>query len=152
MLIIDQQDKNAVILATKALQEGKIIIIPTDTIYGLAVDGSNPEAVERLYSLKKRDKNKPIAIFLPKLDFITEIFELSNLGAKIAKNFLPGKITIVAKLRKSISNVNMHTHAVHATKWIRQAITVIKTNHRSILSGGQLNGEARSRSSENGGS
>ena len=62
MLIIDQQNKNAVILATKALQEGEIIIIPTDTIYGLAVDGSNPEAVERLYNLKKRDKNKPIAI------------------------------------------------------------------------------------------
>ena len=103
MLIIDQQNKNAVILATKALQEGKIIIIPTDTIYGLAVDGSNPEAVERLYNLKKRDKNKPIAIFLPKFDFIAEIFELSNLGVKIAKYFLPGKITIVAKLRKSIS-------------------------------------------------
>ncbi|MCE2687020.1 MAG: threonylcarbamoyl-AMP synthase [Rickettsiales bacterium] len=103
MIIIDQKNKNAVKLATKALQEGKIIIIPTDTIYGLAVDGSNPEAVEKLYNLKKRDKNKPIAIFLPKFDFVTEIFELSDLATKISKYFLPGKITIVAKLKKSIS-------------------------------------------------
>lgn len=50
-------------VAAELLRKGKIIAIPTDTIYGLAGLAQNDEAIERLYEIKKRDANKPLAIW-----------------------------------------------------------------------------------------
>ncbi len=46
----------------QVLQRGGIIAVPTDTIYGFAVSAINSEAIEKLYSLKGREKTKPIAV------------------------------------------------------------------------------------------
>ncbi len=46
----------------QVLQRGGIIAVPTDTIYGFAVSAINREAIEKLYSLKGREKTKPIAV------------------------------------------------------------------------------------------
>ena len=64
MLVISQNDDRAINLAKKYLLAGKVIAIPTDTVYGLAVDASNVDAVNKLFMVKKRDLTKPIAIFL----------------------------------------------------------------------------------------
>ena len=45
-------------IAAKALKEGKILICPTDTVYGLICDADNKEAMEKLYAIKKRPKKK----------------------------------------------------------------------------------------------
>ena len=57
MLVIDQKNSNAVDVAIDFLQQGKVICFATDTVYGVAVDATNPSAIERLYSLKNREKN-----------------------------------------------------------------------------------------------
>jgi L-threonylcarbamoyladenylate synthase len=101
MRIIGKNDNDAINLAISELEKDNIIAIPTDTIYGLAVRASSSNAVNRLYQLKARDINKPIAIFVPNLDFANNIFELGHLAIKIANELMPGKITIVAKLKQS---------------------------------------------------
>jgi L-threonylcarbamoyladenylate synthase len=114
MTIIIQQNNQAVDLAIKELLAQNIIAIPTDTVYGLAVDATNYEAVAKLYDIKKRQHNKPIAIFLPNLQEAKKIFSFSKLADKIAKKYLPGKLTIVlpiqnkAKLAKNL-NINNNT-------------------------------------------
>jgi L-threonylcarbamoyladenylate synthase len=102
MLIISQTNLDAVEKAIELLKNAKVIAIPTDTVYGFAVDASNQEALENLYRLKKRDKNKPIAIFLRNVQQIKKLFIIEKITAKLIEKFLPGKLTIVAKLKDKI--------------------------------------------------
>jgi L-threonylcarbamoyladenylate synthase len=97
MLVIDQKNPNAVDVAIDFLQQGKVICFATDTVYGVAVDATNPSAVERLYRLKNREKNKPIAIFLKDLEIAKKIFIFTDLVNKIAQKYMPGRITIILK-------------------------------------------------------
>jgi L-threonylcarbamoyladenylate synthase len=97
MLVIDQKNSKAIDVAIDFLQKGKVISFATDTVYGVAVDATNPKAVERLYQLKNREKNKPIAIFLKDLESAKKIFIFNNLATEIAQKYMPGCITIILK-------------------------------------------------------
>jgi L-threonylcarbamoyladenylate synthase len=99
MLIIDQYHQDAISLAIEKLKNGKVIAIPTDTVYGLEVDAKNFEAVENLYRLKKREKNKPLAIFLKNLEQIKKLFIVEDVTKKLIEKYLPGKLTIVSKIK-----------------------------------------------------
>ena len=97
MLVIDEKKTNAIDLAIDFLQKGKVICFATDTVYGVAVDATNPKAVEGLYKLKKRDKNKPIAIFLKNLESAKKLFIFNDLANEIVKKYMPGDITVILK-------------------------------------------------------
>ena len=107
MRIIKESDNEAVNLACESLNNGQVIAIATDTVYGLAVDASNPHAIEKLYQIKARDPKKPIAIFVKDLSSAQEIFYFDEKAEEIAKKFLPGALTIILKTKtqtnKSIS-------------------------------------------------
>lgn len=98
MLVINEDNLESVKIACQFLREGKVIAIPTDTVYGLAVDAKNYQAVNRLYQVKKRSIDKPIAIFLQDKNQIKKIFADNNLLGKFSSKYLPGKLTIVSKL------------------------------------------------------
>jgi len=99
MLVVNENDYESIKLACNFLNAGKVIAIPTDTVYGLAVDATNFQAVNRLYELKKRTTTKPIAIFLKNKMQINKIFADNNLLKEISEKYLPGKLTIVSKLK-----------------------------------------------------
>lgn len=101
MKIISENDSTSPKIAAKFLQEGKLISFATDTVYGVACNAEDETAVTKLYELKNRNSNKPIAVFLKDLHQADKIFELDNLSRKIAKEFLPGALTIVAHLQNS---------------------------------------------------
>lgn len=76
MEIIALEEKRyfeAIMRAAQALREGKVVAVPTDTVYGLAVDATNDEAVERLFHLKKREENKPVPIFVDTMERAKQI-------------------------------------------------------------------------------
>jgi tRNA A37 threonylcarbamoyladenosine synthetase subunit TsaC/SUA5/YrdC len=64
MKIIKESDLNAVELACDFLRQGKVISFSSDTVYGVAADAKNFDAVNTLYEIKNRDSKKPIAIFV----------------------------------------------------------------------------------------
>ena len=97
MLVIDEKKSNAVDVAIDFLQKGKVISFATDTVYGVAVDATNPKAVEGLYKLKKRDKNKPIAIFLKNLESAKKLFIFNDLAREVVEKYMPGDITAILK-------------------------------------------------------
>jgi L-threonylcarbamoyladenylate synthase len=97
MLVIDEKKSNAVDVAIDFLQKGKVISFATDTVYGVAVDATNPKAVEGLYKLKKRDKNKPIAIFLKNLESAKKLFIFNDLAREVVEKYMPGDITVILK-------------------------------------------------------
>ena len=89
MQIIKESDLNSVDLACDFLAAGKIIAFATDTVYGLAVDASNSNAVEALYKLKKRDEKKPIAIFVKDLEAAKKYFSSTKYRRNLPQNFFP---------------------------------------------------------------
>jgi L-threonylcarbamoyladenylate synthase len=60
---------------TQTLEEDGIILYPTDTIWGLGCDATNTVAIDRIYDLKQRDKNKPFVLLVDSIDMLKEYVE-----------------------------------------------------------------------------
>jgi tRNA threonylcarbamoyl adenosine modification protein (Sua5/YciO/YrdC/YwlC family) len=80
------------------LCKGDVVALPTDSFYGLAVDPVNLHAVEQIYKIKNRQKNKPLSLFIASL---AQAYELARdtdpLLDKLAERFWPGPLTIIVK-------------------------------------------------------
>ncbi|MBR2426789.1 MAG: L-threonylcarbamoyladenylate synthase [Lentisphaeria bacterium] len=73
-----------------------VLLVPTETVYGLVCDWYSTSGRERIYQMKHRDPNKLLAAFLPSLDFVYEFVPtLPETARKIAHAFMPGPITLV---------------------------------------------------------
>ncbi len=59
-------NSNELALAIKLLNEGKLIVFPTETVYALAGDASNLTAIQQIYALKKRPANQPLSVLIAK--------------------------------------------------------------------------------------
>ena len=87
--------KQAIKLAKNVIEQGGLIIYPTDTVYGLACLASNVGAIEEIFYLKQRSFGKPIACFLKDK---SEVKKYTNInGVNKFVNLLPEKITLVLK-------------------------------------------------------
>lgn len=82
------------------LQEGGVVICPTDTVYGFLADASNKKAVEEIYKIKKRPKTKPLPIFIKDMKMAHEIAAINEEQEEALKRSWPGKVTFVLN-RKS---------------------------------------------------
>jgi L-threonylcarbamoyladenylate synthase len=93
--LTETNHKDAAREAAEALRKGGIILYPTDTLYGLAVDALNPHALARLRAIKGREKRKPISVALPSVAHIESHAVLTPQSRAIAEQFLPGPLTLV---------------------------------------------------------
>jgi len=106
--LIDPEEKHwfcggnrSIAIAAELLQQGKIIAIPTDTVYGLAGLASNYNAIQQMYKIKKRDENKPLAICLSNVNEINTWGITNEIPRNLLENLLPGPFTIC--LRRTIA-------------------------------------------------
>ena len=81
----------------KVLNEGGLVVYPTETCYGLAVDATNNRALLKLLSYKTFRGSKPISIAVSDIDMAKRYVELNEMALNIYKNYLPGPITVVSK-------------------------------------------------------
>ena len=82
--------------AVEALRKGKPVVMPFDTVYGLAADPHRAEPVRRLYKLKGRDETEPSALVARDFDYLLEcVPELSGRVASLARLLLPGPVTLI---------------------------------------------------------
>lgn len=81
--------------AAAVIAQGGVVVYPTDTLYGLGVNAFDVSALERMRSVKDRDKKKPVSILLPSARHIGLHAELSPEAAAIAEKHLPGALTLV---------------------------------------------------------
>jgi len=92
-------DKQGVDQAVFLLRQGKSVVFPTDTAYGLAVDATNIEAVRKLYLIKGRSFNKPVHVIVNSLKQAKKLALFNSLAEKLFRKFLPGPLTLVLPLR-----------------------------------------------------
>ncbi len=81
--------------AARVLNAGGVTVIPTDTVYGLAARPDCAEAVRRLYTIKGRAKQKPIAILAADADAAARF--IGNVAADVGRRHWPGALTVVAQ-------------------------------------------------------
>lgn len=89
--------------AARVLEKGGIVLYPTDTLYGLGVDATNEEAIERLKDLKGRDKKKPISVIVPSVEHISAYAHMNAPAKQLAEKFFPGALTLVLPAKDTIS-------------------------------------------------
>src|SRR6185503_15232761 len=82
-----------------ALKQGKTVVYPTDTSYGLACDATNLRALEKIYAIKERGLNHPIHIIVPSTAYAKRIAVWGSLAARFAEKFWPGALTLVVPLK-----------------------------------------------------
>lgn len=95
-------DKKAISQAADILKKGGLVAFPTETIYGLAVNAKNKKAVERLYEVKKRPRNKPFTVQVLDINAVEDMCgcKLTKEAAALADKFWPGPLTIVLRSKK----------------------------------------------------
>jgi L-threonylcarbamoyladenylate synthase len=81
--------------AVAHLRAGRPVVVPTDTVYGLAVDATRPGALDRLYELKERPAELPIAVLVATVEQAAGIVEIGATARRLADEHWPGALTIV---------------------------------------------------------
>lgn len=87
------------------LKKGGIIAYPTDTYYGIGCDIMNKKAIEKIYRIKQRNKNKPFSFICSGLKNISHYAQVSNYAYKNMKRLLPGPYTFILEGSKLVPKI-----------------------------------------------
>jgi L-threonylcarbamoyladenylate synthase len=99
-VVLGATDRGALHRAAAALADGDVVGVPTDTVYGLAVDPAQPEAVARLFALKGRPDDVPLPVLVAGPGQVALVAgELEPAAAGLAGRFWPGPLTLVVPRR-----------------------------------------------------
>lgn len=91
---------DAVARAAAALAAGELILLPTETVYGLGADAANPEAVARVFEAKGRPRFNPLIAHVADVEQAERVAAFGPVARKLAEAFWPGPLTIVAPARE----------------------------------------------------
>ena len=91
--------------AVAALRRGDLVVYPTETVYGLAADATDPEAVERVFEAKGRSREKPVSMALPDAAAAADYARLSNRERAFCERFLPGPVTVLLERTDRVPDV-----------------------------------------------
>ena len=98
--------KDDIELASTLIKSGKLVAVPTETVYGLAGNGLDTEAVEKIYEVKGRPQIKPLALMIPDSGSMERYCEPVPEQAKmLAKRFWPGPLTIVLEAKAIVPEI-----------------------------------------------
>lgn len=97
--------KNHLDEAVEFLKEGKTLVFPTETSYGLGCDATNQEAVDKIFKIKGRRSDKPLLVVVPSVEMAKKYLFWNDLLQGLADKYWPGPLTIVGEYNKGrVSN------------------------------------------------
>ena len=110
--------------AVDLINQGELVGMPTETVYGLAGDAHNPDAVANIYALKNRPAFNPLIAHVCSLDMATAQAEFSQMAMRLAEAFWPGPMTLVLPVAPSntvcdLARAGLDTQAL---RWPRHDI------------------------------
>jgi L-threonylcarbamoyladenylate synthase len=92
--------------AIRLLRDGEVVALPTETVYGLAADALNPDAVTKIFEAKERPRFDPLIVHLPNRDVLDEIAIIGSQAAhKLMEKFWPGPLTIIFRRREIVPDI-----------------------------------------------
>lgn len=104
-------------LLANLIQEGKVVIFPTETVYGIGASTRLESACLRVYEIKGRPKDNPLIAHFHSIDSIAAVCELGEVGRALLERFSPGPLTLILpKKDKSLFPKELDTLAVRIPK------------------------------------
>ena len=98
MEIIFNCTQDSIKKAAKALKDGHLVAFPTETVYGLGADASNPTSVARIYEVKGRPTDHPLIVHISSTSQMDKwAVDVPEYAINLARNFWPGPITLILK-------------------------------------------------------
>ncbi|MCV9963072.1 L-threonylcarbamoyladenylate synthase [Pararhizobium sp. BT-229] len=100
-LIIDTriEPERALAAACDTLGQGLPVAIPTETVYGLAADATNPDAISRIYEMKGRPRFNPLICHVADFDMAMRYVEFDPISQQLARAFWPGPLTLILPMK-----------------------------------------------------
>ena len=99
-LILSAKDPQTAELAANLIKSGKLVAIPTETVYGLGADGLNPEAVAKIFVAKGRPQDNPLILHIARTEDMEKFcHSIPDAAYRLAEEFWPGPLTLVLPAR-----------------------------------------------------
>lgn len=127
-----------------ALKQGKLVIFPTETVYGIGADATNSTSVDNIFRVKGRKNDNPLIVHIADFEDLNKIAKLPNsIEKKLIDAFMPGPFTIILKKKQIIPNnvsANLDTIGIRmpsnriAHELIKMSNTVIAAPSANISS------------------
>ncbi len=96
-------DKNGILTACDILNNGGIVAIPTETVYGLAANAYDNDAIAKVFEAKGRPQDNPLIVHIADFDMLYDVAcDIPENALEIAKHFWPGPLTVVFKKADTI--------------------------------------------------
>lgn len=92
-------DDEGIEQASKIIEDGGIVVFPTDTVYGIGCNPYNKESAKKVYEIKSRDFTKPFPVLVYSKEIASQIAEFDEISEKLVEKFWPGQLTILLKLK-----------------------------------------------------
>ncbi|POH69485.1 MULTISPECIES: L-threonylcarbamoyladenylate synthase [Cryobacterium] len=100
---VDEERSTGMRLARSAIGRGALVVIPTDTVYGLAADAFNPEAVQKLLDAKGRGRQSPPPVLIPGIPTLDALAQdVPEPVRALVAEFWPGGLTVVLTAQSSL--------------------------------------------------
>lgn len=104
--ILDAAKEKDILQAVAMIQEGKLVAVPTETVYGLAADARNVDAVKKIFTVKNRPSNHPLIVHISSLDKLSQwATDIPPIVEVLAKNFWPGPLTLLLKKNDKVDDI-----------------------------------------------
>ncbi|HTL41189.1 MAG TPA: L-threonylcarbamoyladenylate synthase [Pseudolysinimonas sp.] len=108
MATYDTSDPEALLtgmrLARQAISKGELVVMPTDTVYGVAADAFSPAAVQRLLDAKGRDRTAPPPVLIPGVATLDALAEtVPDEVRALVEKYWPGGLTVILRARSTLS-------------------------------------------------
>ena len=91
-------NKEGIEKASQIINQGGIVVFPTDTVYGIGCDPYNKDSVRKIYEIKSRKISKPFPVLVYSKDIAERIAFFDEFTKKIVERFWPGPLTVILKL------------------------------------------------------
>lgn len=92
--------------AAELIKQGKIVVFPTETVYGIGTNGLDENAVKKLFEVKQRPLNKPISLLVSNMEMVHMIAkDITEIEYKIMEKFFPGPLTIILKKKDIVPDI-----------------------------------------------
>lgn len=100
-----QANDESIALACDLLKRGEVVAVPTETVYGLAADATNPTAIKKIFEAKGRPSDNPLIVHISNTKMLEGIVSfVSNDAKKLMNAFWPGALTIIMPKGKAVCN------------------------------------------------
>lgn len=93
-------NKQSISEAAQKIQDGEIVVLPTETVYGLGADATNKDAVNKIFKAKNRPPKNPLIIHVTGRDQAAEFGNLTKEASKMIEAFWPGALTVILKQKE----------------------------------------------------